>query len=173
MKRYKNLLNILAITFLLFFYGVMLASAEPLWFKIDQRDVIKAFVSPKSDISMIDPEPVVVVENMPYDPTNKVDPFANPLLVVKDKEEEKVPVVVVDVPDTELTRWTCTQLKLDGTVINHKFRWAAFLTPKGGRCYKGQVGDFIGKDGLKIVEINNGYVRATNDISVHEYKTAQ
>ena len=150
-----------------------MAYAEPLWFKIDPRDMIKAFVKPKSDISVIVPEPVVVAKNLPYDPTGKLDPFRSPFEMEEQKKEEEKELVVLDLPDTELTRWECSQLRLSGTIINHTFKWAAFLTPEGGRCYKGQVGDFIGKEGLKITEINGGQVLAGDGKSFHEYKLPQ
>ena len=107
-----------------------------------------------------------------YDPTDKIDPFTNPLLAVEEVIEEPEPEVV-KVPDTVLTRWDMSQLELTGTVINVTFRFAAFTTPEGGRCYKGMVGDHIGKEGFKITSIEGGYVVAKLDDMVHSYKTFQ
>jgi len=171
MRQYKGIINILAITFLLFFWGSMLASADEgpvvLRFKINPEDnptITKLWTSLKHATKD--------TEHPVYDPTGKIDPFQNPLEVAfkEEKVEEPEPIAV---PDTMLTRWDMSQLELTGTVINGTFRFAAFTTPEGGRCYKGMVGDHVGKEGFKITSIEGGHVVAKLDDQVHSYKTFQ
>jgi len=174
MDSYRKVFNILAIVFLLFFWGSMLASAGEgpvvLRFKINPEDnptltddmgiEKKLWTSLKAATKA--PMPPI------YDPTGKIDPFANPFLIVKeDRVEDPEPT---DVPDTMLTRWDHSQLKLTGIIINGTFRFAAFITPEGGRCYKGMIGDHIGSQGHVIMSINNGEVVAIMDENVITYE---
>ena len=111
-------------------------------------------------------------QTMPYDPTGKIDPFDNSFMnpvEVKESEAE-VHREAVKVPETALTKWDLSQLSLTGTILGETATFAAFTAPDHGRCYKGVVGDFIGKDGHRIQLIENGLVEAVLDGQVHVYK---
>ena len=172
MRKYKNILNVLAMAFLFFFWAALLSGCGNgegpvvLTFKIKPEDQITKQWKPKTALKYATKSKIPA----PYNPEGKIDPFANPLLVVEKKVEEPKPEPI-DVPETALTKWDHSQLTLTGTIINHTFRWAAFITPAGGQAYKGQVGDYVGKDGLRISSIDNGVVVCKNKDKVHSYRT--
>ena len=90
-----------------------------------------------------------------YNADDQIDPFQSPFDV---KQEEEVAINAQNVPTTGLTVWELSQLKLTSVVINGKRKFAAFNTPAGGMCPMGKVGDFIGKIGYRITDIQSGKV---------------
>lgn len=125
-------------------------------------DVIrKAAISPKGEITAMS---YTCVEKLPskYNPEGKINPFIT--MAQWDAIDNPRPVEtnlpeIVKIPDTILTRWGVQQYNLTGVVIGETFRWAFFTSEAAvGRAYKGVEGDFIGRDGVKIVSINKGNV---------------
>jgi Tfp pilus assembly protein PilP len=88
-----------------------------------------------------------------YDPNKKVDPFMDIF-----PAQEKKDVIAANVPETPLTKWRTSQLKLTSIIVNHAFAYAYFTTPADARVYRAEVGNYIGKSGTTISCIKTGVV---------------
>jgi Tfp pilus assembly protein PilP len=105
-----------------------------------------------------------------YDPKGKIDPF-KPIEEYNTMAQSESIVVAKKpaVPETPLTKWSLAQLRLTSVMIGEKFCWAFFETPDGGRVYKGVVGDYLGKDGLTIKNINVKGIVLSDDKAINVY----
>lgn len=88
-----------------------------------------------------------------YNPDKKVDPFMD--IFPAEKKEDKV---AANIPETPLTKWRTSQLKLTSIIVNHVFAYAYFTTPANERVYRAEVGNYIGKSGTTISSIKTGMV---------------
>jgi Tfp pilus assembly protein PilP len=93
-----------------------------------------------------------------YNPEGKENPF----LIIEPAQEKVIEASLVDLPETPLTRWVITQLKLTSIVVNHVFAYAYFTTPENKRVYRAEVGNYIGKSGATISSIKTGVVSLSN-----------
>jgi len=97
---------------------------------------------------------------LPYSGKGKTNPFmvieSDTPKIVKAKKEKIV------VPSTPLTRWVITQFRLTGVVITSKSALAFFTGPDNGKAYTARSGDYIGRAGIKVVNITTGVVHLSN-----------
>ena len=95
----------------------------------------------------------------------------NPFLVILPAEPKKAKrqELVKLVPTTPLTKWAVGQLKLTSIVVNHVFAYAYFTTPESARVYRGEIGNYVGKNGSTIASIEPGVVILADgtDISIN------
>jgi len=88
-----------------------------------------------------------------YNPDKKVDPFMS-IFPAENKEDK----VMANIPETPLTKWRTSQLKLTSIIVNHVFAYAYFTIPNEERVYRAEVGNYIGKSGTTISSIKTGVV---------------
>jgi len=92
-----------------------------------------------------------------YNPDKKVDPFMS-IFPAENKEDK----VMANIPETPLTKWKTSQLKLTSIIVNHVFAYAYFITPENEKVYRAEVGNYIGKKGTTISSIKTGVVSLSN-----------
>ena len=117
-------------------------------------------------------EPLVITKKviyhdpiLDYDFSAKVHPVPpkynpdkiNPFMAIFPAEKKKDDIVA-NIPETPLTKWRTSQLKLTSIIVNHVFAYAYFITPSDARVYRAEVGNYIGKSGTTISSIKTGVV---------------
>lgn len=96
-----------------------------------------------------------------YQAEGSIDPFT-PIKARRPKVKKNMVIV----PLTALTKWTLPQLGLTCVLLKSKAAFAYFTGPDGGKTYRGEVGDFIGRSGITITRITHGGVRLSNGIVI-------
>jgi len=88
------------------------------------------------------------VEKYAYAPSGKRDPFESPL------RKGQYDLGEIDVPLTPLQQYEISQLRLTGVVVGFQNPKAMVKAPDG-KAYILNIGTLVGKNGGKVVKINN------------------